>query len=66
MAERNYHKIDIEQQCLLKLAEKEAKLHPFNIRKCKKYYDIKLKGEGRVQVLLNNKSFFNACTDEPN
>ena len=46
LAERNYHHIDMEQQCLLKLAEKEAKMHPFNIRKCKNYYDVKLKAEG--------------------
>ena len=55
LAERNYHHIDMEQQCLLKLAEKEAKLHPFNIRKCKNYFDVKLKGEGMGCVLV--KSF---------
>ena len=48
MTENVYHDIDSQHHNVLKLAEKESKQHPFNIRACKKYYDIKLKGEEEI------------------
>jgi len=48
MAEQNYHDIDLQHHQLLRLAEKESKAHPWNIRASRSYYEVKLNGEAEV------------------
>ena len=64
MTEKNWHEIDVQHHNALKLAEKEGKLHPFNIRACKKYYEVKLKGE--EEILRVSRKIQNIKTEVKN